>query len=359
MAEIVVEGLSYRYPGAVAPTLNDLSFNVAHGGSLALLGSSGAGKTTLLNLLSGLLPMDAGSIRFDNNEVSELSAARRGVAQVFQFPVLYDSLSVLENLAFPLRSLGYSRIARRRRAAEIAELLGIDDWSEVKPRELSLYQKQLTGFAKALVRPEVALVLLDEPLTAVEPAIKWRLRVAVKRAQEELAATMIYVTHDQTEALTFADRVSLLHDGRVLQTGTPAELYEKPQHEEVARFIGSPGMNLVEVEIVDGRVLLRAESKSVPVGAAPGVADGPATLGFRPEWAELKSDLQRSGDGFAVRVVATRLAGADVGIAQGFVSIALGAQRAQVWRQLDFDPSEPLHFSLARHELFRNGWRLS
>jgi glycerol transport system ATP-binding protein len=224
---------------------------------------------------------------------------------------------------------------------------------------LSLYQKQLTGFAKALVRPEVALVLLDEPLTAVEPAIKWRLRIAVKRAQEELQATMIYVTHDQTEALTFADRVSLLHDGRVLQTGTPAELYEKPQHEEVARFIGSPGMNLVAVEVVDGRLLLRAETQNVPIGVAPGIADGPATLGFRPEWAELSSDLSREGDGLAVRVVATRLAGADAGIAQGFVSITLGTQRAQVWRRLDFDPGAMLQFNLSRHELFRDGWRLS
>ena len=188
MALLEVEGLCFTYPGATASTLQDIAFAVESGGSLALLGSSGAGKTTLLNLLSGLLPCTLGKIAFDGVDVAALGAAERGVAQVFQFPVLYDSLSVRDNIAFPLRTRGVGRRERRERAERIGKLFDLSSILDKKPAALSLFQKQLTGFAKALVRDDLSMVLLDEPLTAVEPAMKWRLRGAVKRAQEELGA---------------------------------------------------------------------------------------------------------------------------------------------------------------------------
>jgi glycerol transport system ATP-binding protein len=175
---------------------------------------------------------------------------------VFQFPVLYESLSVAKNLQFPLRTRGYTAAEQRRRATAVAEGLGISDLLESRPQALSLFQKQLVAIGRALVRPDVALVLLDEPLTAVEPATKWQLRRVLKQAQEQLGATMIYVTHDQTEALTFADKISLLHRGEILQTATAERLFNKPANEYVAGFIGSPGMNLVPGEVRGGALFV-------------------------------------------------------------------------------------------------------
>ena len=180
MVEVVARNIGFSYPGATHATLDDLSFTVPSNNTLSLLGSSGAGKTTLLKVLSGLLPCNAGSLCFDGKEVLHLEAGERGVSQVFQFPVLFDSLSVLDNIAFPLRALGMTRRERQRKAQAIAELLEIDEWLHEKPTSLALFQAQIAGFAKALVRPDTALVLLDEPLTAVEPALKWRLRGLLK-----------------------------------------------------------------------------------------------------------------------------------------------------------------------------------
>ncbi|CAN0585203.1 unnamed protein product, partial [Ectocarpus sp. 12 AP-2014] len=208
----------------------------------------GAGKTTLLNLLSGLLPPSRGQITFDDRNVSELSARERNVALVFQFPVLYETKSVLDNLMFPLVNRGWTPVDARKRASDIAGELEIDDVLNLRPNRLSLFQKQLTAIGKSLVRTDVDLVLLDEPLTAVEPAKKWRLRKMLSRFQASHGLTMIYVTHDQTEALTFASQVSVLADGRILQTGTPEDIYSRPANHFVGDFIGSPGMRFIERE---------------------------------------------------------------------------------------------------------------
>jgi glycerol transport system ATP-binding protein len=165
---------------------------------------------------------------------------------------------------------------------EIAGRLGIEPVLECRPVDLTLVQKQLTAIGKALVRPDVSLVLLDEPLTAAQPEHKWQLRQTLKSLQADLGATMIYVTHDQTEALTFADRVSVLHDGIILQTATPQTLIEQPDHEHVGYFVGSPGMNLIDAVIREGACWV-GSVKLASVGAA----DGPCRVGFRPEWAEI------------------------------------------------------------------------
>ena len=209
MAKISLDDLSFSYPGAQTETLSKLNLSIANGEAHALLGASGAGKTTLLNILSGLLVPTGGALRFDDLDVSHQQGRERNVAQVFQFPVLYESLSVADNLAFPLKTRKMQPEAIKQRLDYICSELGLNDLRKAKPAGLSLFQKQLVAVGKALVRPDVSMVLLDEPLTAVEPRIKWRLRQTLRRVQADLKVTMIYVTHDQTEALTFADRVSV------------------------------------------------------------------------------------------------------------------------------------------------------
>ncbi len=267
MARISLEQLAFRYPGAADETIRGLDLDIANGEAHALLGASGAGKTTLLNLLSGLLAPTGGRLMFDGEDRSRASGRDRNVAQVFQFPVLYDSLTVAENLAFPLKVRGASTAAIKQRIDTISAELEIDQLRSRKPASLSLFEKQLVAVGKALVRPDVSMVLLDEPLTAVEPKVKWRLRQTLRKVQADLGVTMVYVTHDQTEALTFADRVSVLADGRILQTGTPDEVYAAPEHEFVGHFVGSPGMNFLPAD-------------------ALGVTNG-ERVGFRPEWARL------------------------------------------------------------------------
>lgn len=366
MAGLEVQGLSFTYPGAEAATLQDISFSVASGGSLALLGSSGAGKTTLLNLLSGLLPCVDGRIVFDGTNIAPLPAGRRGVAQVFQFPVLYDSLNVRDNISFGLRTRGVGRRERAMRADVVAELFDLTSELGRKPAELSLFQKQLVGFAKALVRDDLAMVLLDEPLTAVEPAMKWRLRGTVKQAQAELGVTMVYVTHDQTEALTFADEVSVLHGGELLQTGTPEALYARPAHAEVARFIGSPGMNLLSGQLIAGELSIAG----TPVaGEFPGLIDGSFEIGFRPEWGKIAQSNASGGSGGAVdrsrslvtlpaRVLARRLTGGTADKALGMVELAVGNSSAQIACELDGLPEAQTELQLDQYQIFVDGWRV-
>src|SRR5690606_23514019 len=170
-------------------TLRELDLSIARGEAHALLGASGAGKSTLVNLLSGLLRPQSGAVRFDGRDVSALPPRQRGVSQVFQFPVLYDTLTVEQNLTLPLRNRGWRRVAARERAAEIARRLELTPWLTVRAGKLPLFQKQLVAIARALVRPDIALVLLDEPLTAVQPATKWQLRQSIKAIQRDLGAT--------------------------------------------------------------------------------------------------------------------------------------------------------------------------
>ena len=286
MAHITLENVGFRYPGAAKDTLSELSLDIAHGEAHALLGASGAGKTTLLNLLSGLFAPTAGKLLFDGTDVSQLAGRERNVAQVFQFPVLYESLSVAKNLAFPLMTRGAGKAEIADRVDYICSQLAISDLRGRKANTLSLFEKQLVAVGKALVRDNVALILLDEPLTAVEPKIKWQLRQTLRKVQEDTGVTMIYVTHDQTEALTFADRVSVLTAGGILQTGTPAEIYQSPGHEFVGHFVGSPGMNFVP-------------------NSAIGVTMG-ERLGFRPEWAVIDESGPLKGVVTRTRIQGTR-----------------------------------------------------
>ncbi|MGE0623596.1 MAG: ABC transporter ATP-binding protein [Pseudomonadales bacterium] len=346
-----LEDLSFRYPGAAEETLASLSLHVSRGEAHALLGSSGAGKSTLLNLLSGLLPAPSGCVFFDDADVGALPPWPRRVTQVFQFPVLYDSMTVAENLAFPMRDLPAAE--QRQRLGEIAERLSVAALLDARPAALTLVEKQLVAIGRALTRPDVSLVLLDEPLTAAEPAHKWRLRQTLKAVQRDLGATMIYVTHDQTEALTFADRVSVLHGGRILQTATPRELLEAPAHEHVGYFVGSPGMNLLDAEIRQRELLLGGHR----LGRRE-AANGPCRIGFRPEWATLTSG--GGGDGLPVRITGMRTLGAERDHLTGLVMADLGGAAVITRQVLDGVSTGAGRLRLPAERLicFRDGWRL-
>ena len=333
MAAIEIAGVCYRYTEAEV-VLDGIDLTLADGEAHALLGGSGAGKTTLLNLLAGLLQPQSGTIRFDGRDVTRLGGAGRNAAQVFQFPVLYPSLNVAGNIGFALGNRGWRKQAVRDRVAEVAELLEIVPLLGRRPRALSLFEKQLVAIARALARPDVAVVLLDEPLTAVEPATKWRLRRALKTVQQELGLTMVYVTHDQAEALTFADRITMLHEGGILQTGAPSDLYETPAHTSVARFIGSPGMNLVAAEVRGGRLCIGEHTV-----AASELPDGPCVAGFRPEWATVESGVAAAGKGIPVTVQAVRALGTEDGMPSGLVTASLYGATVKVRQRLGGFPA--------------------
>jgi len=235
--------------------LKSIDMEWQDGGAYALLGSSGCGKTTMLNLISGLLTPSDGEIRFNGNDVTHASTEERNIAQVFQFPVVYDTMTVRKNLEFPLRNRGVSEAEIQQRVASIADMLDLSDRLDTKASGLTADGKQKISLGRGLVRSDVNAILFDEPLTVIDPHLKWQLRSKLKELHEQFGATMIYVTHDQTEALTFADQVVVMHDGMVVQTGTPVELFEEPKHTFVGNFIGSPGMNVLTGEIDQARVM--------------------------------------------------------------------------------------------------------
>lgn len=290
MARIAFEGLGHAYgPNPRGPAdfaLRPMDLAWEDGGAYALLGPSGCGKTTLLNVVSGLLRPSHGRVLFDGRDVTAWPTERREVAQVFQFPVVYDTMTVRENLAFPLRNRGVAPATIAARVEEVAGLLGLTGLLGRRAKNLGADEKQKISLGRGLVRDGVAAILFDEPLTVVDPHLKWELRAALKALHRRVPVTMIYVTHDQTEALTFADRVVVMAAGEVVQVGTPAALFDRPAHTFVGHFIGSPGMNLLPCLGVAGRLATLPGGHAVPL--ARGYDDTPPTgleLGVRPEFA--------------------------------------------------------------------------
>jgi glycerol transport system ATP-binding protein len=302
VARIDLVDLAHTY---VATATSDADYAVKpmtrawrHGGAYALLGPSGCGKTTLLNIISGLIAPSRGRVLFDGRDVTVLPTERRNIAQVFQFPVIYDTLSVYDNLAFPLRNRRVERKAVDARVREIADLLDLSAALDRRAQGLTADVKQKVSLGRGLVRADVAAILFDEPLTVIDPHLKLQLRSMLKQLHRQLDLTMIYVTHDQTEALTFADEVVVMYEGEVVQAGTPEDLFERPAHTFVGWFIGSPGMNVLPcaidgtVAVVGGyRIALGRRYPALP-------AEGRTELGVRPEYTVLGAP----GDGLPVRV---------------------------------------------------------
>jgi len=252
------EGVAHRYEADAPYALHPLDLTLAAGKTHALLGPSGCGKTTLLNIVSGLIQPTAGRLAFDGKNVTDVPTRDRRVAQVFQFPVVYDSMTVRRNLAFPLENRAVPRERIASRVDEIARLLGLSDVLDRRPRALATDVRQRVALGRGLVREDVAAILLDEPLTAVDPAFRATLRDTLKSAQTETGKTLVYVTHDQGEAMDVADEIVVMNEGRVVQQGPSDELFARPAHEFVATFLGSPGMNLLAGTIAGGGVRLGA-----------------------------------------------------------------------------------------------------
>jgi len=252
MAEIRLKSLAHSYKSK--PTspddyaIREMNHVWHQGGAYALLGPSGCGKSTLLNIISGLLSPSNGDVLFDGKKVNDIPPEERNIAQVFQFPVVYDSMTVFDNLAFPLRNMKISEDKVHSRVIEIAAVLELSDLLKNKAKNLTADEKQKVSMGRGLVRSDVSAILFDEPLTVIDPHLKWKLRRKLKQIHEQFNITMVYVTHDQLEASTFADKIAVMYGGQIVQFGTPRELFEKPNHAFVGYFIGSPGMNLIEVK---------------------------------------------------------------------------------------------------------------
>lgn len=346
MARIDLVDLAHSYGGNDAPqesfALKPVTMTWRQGGAYALLGPSGCGKTTLLNVISGIITPSRGKILFDGEDITPLSTQKRNIAQVFQFPVIYDTMTVGQNLAFPLKNRGVPKAEIDKRVADIGRLLDLEPYLNRKATRLTADAKQKISLGRGLVRSDVAAVLFDEPLTVIDPELKWQLRSKLKALHRELDLTMIYVTHDQTEALTFADTVVVMHDGRVVQSGTPAELFDKPAHTFVGYFIGSPGMNILPAEVrgreakVDGHVIaLNRSYDNLPAGAK-------IEIGVRPEFVDavapapglLTSKIERIDDLGRIRFARVR-----IGEAKIAARAPAGFTSADGTAGLRFDPS--------------------
>ncbi|MBK7718066.1 MAG: ABC transporter ATP-binding protein [Giesbergeria sp.] len=262
-----------------------LKMEFADGGAYALLGPSGCGKTTMLNIVSGLLVPSRGSVHFDGRDMTRASPQERNIAQVFQFPVIYDTMTVAENLAFPLRNRKMPESQIRERVGTIAEMLELSGQLDQRAAGLAADAKQKISLGRGLVRPDVAAVLFDEPLTVIDPHLKWKLRRKLKQIHHELKLTLIYVTHDQVEALTFADEVVVMTRGRAVQVGAADALFERPQHVFVGHFIGSPGMNFLSAQHRGGRLQLAGHA--LAASQQLNLPDGPLQVGVRPEYLAL------------------------------------------------------------------------
>ena len=352
MARITLEHLRHAYgPNPKSPS--DYSLKEVHhewndGGAYALLGPSGCGKTTLLNIISGLLQPSEGKILFDGKDVTNLPTQERNIAQVFQFPVIYDTMTVYDNLAFPLRNRRVPENEVDRRVTEILDMIGLADRAKKKARGLTADQKQKISLGRGLVRSDVSAILFDEPLTVIDPHMKWVLRSQLKRLHKQFGFTMVYVTHDQTEALTFADKVVVMYDGEIVQIGTPAELFEKPKHTFVGYFIGSPGMNVLPAKIHGSTVDLG--DGSVSLGFAPKIAAGAKTeLGIRPEFVRL------GREGMPVSISKVE----DIG-RQKIVRASFAGRPLSIVVHEDGEiPADPkISFDPAAINIYANSWRV-
>jgi glycerol transport system ATP-binding protein len=315
MARISLENLRHSYrerPQADADwALKRLDLAWEAGSANALLGPSGCGKTTLLSIISGLLRPTEGKVRFGERDVTELPPDGRNIAQVFQFPVVYDTMSVYDNLAFPLRNRGVPKAAVDARVHEIAALLDLESTLRQRAAGLTADGKQKISLGRGLVRADVNAILFDEPLTVIDPHLKWRLRSKLKELHQRLRTTMIYVTHDQTEALTFADQVVVMNEGMVVQAGTPVELFEWPRHTFVGHFIGSPGMNVLPATFDGGVARFFGHAVEMAAGAKAPPTGARLEIGVRPEFvafsdAGIPVSISKIGDTGRYRVVETR-----------------------------------------------------
>ncbi len=350
MAKIGLKKLRHSYmpnpKSADDYALKEIDLDWSDGGAYALLGPSGCGKSTLLNIISGLVKPSEGQILFDGQDVTALPPDQRNIAQVFQFPVIYDTMTVYDNLAFPLRNRGVEESRIDARVREIATMLELDDMLKRRAAGLTPDAKQKISMGRGLVRDDVNVIMFDEPLTVIDPHLKWKLRSKLKELHHKVRATMIYVTHDQTEALTFADQVVVMDEGVIVQIGTPVDLFERPAHTFVGHFIGSPGMNVLPCEIRDGGAFV--SGVHVPTENAGARATGKTEVGVRPEFVSI---TENGVPAQVVRVADTgrhMVVEADANGARVNFILNEGARIPEGEIALNFEP--------ARTRIYADGW---
>lgn len=290
MATVRLDGVTKRF-GPTTVAIDDLSVDVIDGEFLVLLGPSGCGKSTVLRLIAGLEQPDEGTISIGDRVVDDIDAKGRDVAMVFQSYALYPHMTVRRNIGFPLKPLGIDRHARDREAERVAELLGLTEVLDRKPGQLSGGQQQRVALARALVR-RPSVFLMDEPLSNLDAQLRTGTRADLVALQRELGTTVVYVTHDQVEALTMADRIAVLSGGHLQQLGTPEDVYDRPANRFVAGFVGTPPMNLWPASVgPDGHVTVDGvdvmDTSRNPVTGPPGLNRPDVVLGVRPEAVQL------------------------------------------------------------------------
>ena len=282
MAEIQLRNISKRWGSFVA--VDNFNLTIADREFLVLLGPSGCGKTTTMRMIAGLEDVTEGEILIDGKVINDLEPKDRDVSMVFQSYALYPNMNVYENIRFPLKVRGIERSSHDAKVRHAAQMVELNDFLHRKPAELSGGQRQRVALARAIVR-EPNVFLMDEPLSNLDAKLRVSTRAQIKNLSHELAVTTIYVTHDQIEAMTLADRVVVMEKGIVQQVGSPTEIYDKPANSFVASFIGNPAMNLIHGEMSNG--VFKAEHTEISGLSAP---DGKTTLGFRAEDAQVVSD---------------------------------------------------------------------
>jgi multiple sugar transport system ATP-binding protein len=303
MAEVRFDQATKVYAGTDMAAVDALDLDVADGEFMVLVGPSGSGKTTALRMLAGLEEVDAGAIFIGDRDVTDLPPKKRDVSMVFQNYALYPYLTVAANMAFPLKMAKVDKATREKRVLEVAKMLGLEEYLHRKPGQLSGGQRQRVAMGRAIVRlPSV--FLMDEPLSNLDAKLRVQMRADIAALQADFAVTTVYVTHDQSEAMTLGHRVAVLRDGRLQQCGSPRELYDRPTNTFVAGFIGSPAMNLCTVPLgSNGGVRFGGEDVRLP----PGTSNGRRTLvlGLRPE------SLELAAEGVQARVEVVEELGAD------------------------------------------------
>ncbi|GAA3170900.1 sn-glycerol-3-phosphate ABC transporter ATP-binding protein UgpC [Blastococcus jejuensis] len=309
MAGITYDHATIQYPGAERPSVNALNLDIADGEFLVLVGPSGCGKSTSLRALAGLENVTEGSIRIGDRDVTHLAPKDRDIAMVFQNYALYPHMTVADNMGFALKIAGMKKEEIRQRVEEAARVLDLEQYLDRKPKALSGGQRQRVAMGRAIVRKPQAF-LMDEPLSNLDAKLRVQTRTEIAALQRRLGVTTVYVTHDQVEAMTMGDRVCVLKDGDLQQVDTPRNLYDKPDNVFVAGFIGSPAMNLIEVDLEQDGVTLGGRSFSLPRETMAALAadnSTTATLGFRPESTRVVGE----GEGYPFEVVVVEELGSD------------------------------------------------
>jgi multiple sugar transport system ATP-binding protein len=306
MASVTFDKATRLYPGSTRPAVDQIDLEVADGEFLVLVGPSGCGKSTTLLMLAGLEEVNSGRVLIGDRDVTDVPPKDRDIAMVFQNYALYPHMTVAENMGFALKIAGVAKEERATRVLEAAKLLDLEPYLGRKPKALSGGQRQRVAMGRAIVRsPQV--FLMDEPLSNLDAKLRVQTRTQIASLTRRLGVTTVYVTHDQTEALTMGDRIAVLKDGVLQQVGTPRELYAEPKNVFVAGFIGSPAMNLFPADVVDGGIKFGTTVTPVERETLAATSANKVTIGVRPE----DVMVSPSGEGLPVTVDIVEELGAD------------------------------------------------